>query len=205
MSTIVGHQNTRQNPSSQPRLWHWTVAQYNRLGDQGVFGEQRVELLEGRVVLMPAMKDYHLAAIDTSAHVLDAVFGPGYWVRRQGQLDLLRDSAPMPDIALVPGSAKGSHRDRENPSTALLIVEVSLSTLHFDRGQKLRIYAKAGIPESWILNLDEQQLEVYRQPQLEPGRKRRFRYAQVTILKPTDRVSPLAAPNTSILVSDMLP
>jgi Uma2 family endonuclease len=203
MSAILN--NPKPPQPLKPHRRRWTRQEFYRMGEQGYFDGQRVELLDGEIVVISAMKDYHLAGIDVSAEVLQAVFGTGYWVRRHGQLDLLPNSAPLPDIAIVPGSAKGSTPERGNPTTALLIVEVSWSTLLIDRGRKLRIYAKAGIQDYWILNLEECQLEVYRQPELEPGRKRRFHYGQTTILLPTDRVSPLAAPQASILVSDLLP
>jgi Uma2 family endonuclease len=86
-----------------------------------------------------------------------------------------------------------------------LIVEVSDATLRFDRGRKSAIYAEAGIPEYWILNLNNRELEVRRDPAPHPTMPCRFLYRDERILSESDTVTPLAAPNGTIIVADLLP
>src|SRR5262249_43730922 len=93
---------------------------------------------------------------------LRAAFGPGFWVRPLGSLDLTPISGPDPDLAVVPGSHRQPSLNKT--TTALLIVEVSEATLAFDRHEKGSLYAQVGIADYWILNLPDQQLEVRRNP-----------------------------------------
>jgi Uma2 family endonuclease len=100
----------------------------------------------------------------------------------------------VPDLAIVPG--KPSDYRHKHPTTALLVIEIADTTLEYDRTQKLALYAKAGIPEYWILNLPERVLEVYREPS---GR----RYKSVRYYTPDERVSPLFAPDWQIEVKSL--
>ena len=109
-----------------------------------------MELIEGEVVDMPPQKNAHYTAILLAQRALERAFGPNYVVRVQGPLDLGERSQPEPDLAVVPGSPRDY---RDHPKTASLVVEVSDSTLVFDRERKARLFAKAGIPEYWIINL----------------------------------------------------
>jgi Uma2 family endonuclease len=110
---------------------------------------------------------------------------------------------PDPDVSVIIGSPRGA--GRTIPTTALLVVEVSDSTLGLDRSHKAPLYAAGGIRDYWIVNLVQRQLEVYRDPV--PDRTALFgsRYASRTILDPVDVVSPLAAPQAQIRVADLLP
>jgi Uma2 family endonuclease len=110
------------------------------------------------------------------------------------------DSEPEPDLAVVPGSP--TDYIHEHPRTALLVVEVSGTTLPLDRDRKRTIYARAGIPEYWIVNLSEQCLEVYRDPVALPGQAGSYRSSQT--LGPSAHLSPLTI-SASIAVADMLP
>jgi Uma2 family endonuclease len=186
-----------------PRRRLWTRHEFYRLVDLNFFRGQRVELIEGELVQMPAQKNVHLATICLVAEALRSAFGPGYWVRPQGSLDLSPLSVPDPDVAVVPGSPKGCSTD--NPTTALLIVEVSDTTLRYDRGRKASLYARAGIADYWIVNLVHRQLEVRRNPVPDSRQRYGFRYSSRTILAPSDFVMPLAAPQAQIAVADLLP
>jgi Uma2 family endonuclease len=116
-------------------------------------------------------------------------------------LALSDDSEPEPDLAVVAGDARVYMK--EHPTTALLVVEVADSSLAFDRQRKGRIYAAAAIPEYWIVNLAERVLEVYRMPAVAGSGG--FEYTQRTTLDDRSRVSPLARPDTSIAVANLLP
>jgi Uma2 family endonuclease len=173
------------------------------MGELGWFQDQRVELLEGEIIQMPNPGNPHCISTDNTAEVLRDVFPrEHYWVRMQMPLDLGLASEPQPDVAVVPGP-KSSYQ--AHPTTALLLVEVSDNTLAIDQGRKASLYARAGLADYWIVNLVQRQVEVYRQPVPDPMAVYGYRYADVTIAKPGDEVSPLAAPQVRIAVSALLP
>jgi Uma2 family endonuclease len=186
------------------RRRRWTRREYYRLLDRGFFLEQRTELIGGEILVMPAQKNFHALALSLTQDALRAAFGPGYWVRGQASLDLSPFSVPDPDLAVVAGNPR-DHNTKDNPTTALLIVEVSDTTLRYDRGRKASLYASAGIADYWIVNLVDRQLEIYRQPVADSSQPFGHRYDQVTVLGPTDTATPLAAPTAQISVADLLP
>jgi Uma2 family endonuclease len=184
------------------RTRRWTRQEYGRLIDLGVLQEDdAVELLEGRLVVAEPQRTPHATAIDLAGEALRRAFGPGWRVRVQLPLGLGRDSEPEPDVAVVRGEARDFLAD--HPATAALVVEVADASLRLDRGIKARIYARAGIPEYWIVNLVDRVVEVHRDP-ASAGR-RRFRYRDVTAVAPGERIVPLAEPFASLLVADLLP
>jgi Uma2 family endonuclease len=117
-------------------------------------------------------------------------------------LDLGRVSVPDPDVAVIPGAPTPAG---DYPTTALLVVEVSDTTLRHDRGRKARMYARAGIADYWIVNLVDGQVEVHREPLYNPAKRPRYQYTRITVVRPGDVLSPLAAPTGSIAVADLLP
>jgi Uma2 family endonuclease len=112
------------------------------------------------------------------------------------------DSEPEPDVAYVPGTLR---QVRTHPTTALLIVEVSDTTLSYDRGNKASLYASAGIADYWIVNLVDRVVEVLRNPALSPAAKFGWSYSTTTTHFSGDSVTPLAAPSASVAVADLLP
>jgi Uma2 family endonuclease len=184
--------------------YRWTAKQLYRLLDRGFLRNKRVELVEGVILVMPAQKNPHAIAIDLGRKALDLAFGPGYWVRVQGTLDLSAASVVDPDLAVVSGDVR-SWVGKSNPSTALLVVEVSDTTLGYDRHRKASLYARAGIADYWIINLRKSQLEVYRQPGPNQHPRYGYGYASPTILTTADSVTPLAAPQSAVRVADLLP
>ncbi len=189
-------------PLTKPRTRRWTRAEYERLGDLGFFNGKRVELIDGEIIQMPAMKNPHAVSLGLTEDALRRAFGPKCWVRPQVPLVLGRWSEPEPDLAVVPG---GPRDYTDHPTSALLVVEISDTSLWFDRTHKARDYARSGIADYWIVNLVDRQLEVHRQPQRDPARGRRFLYGSRTILTTGNVVSPLAAPHATIAVDDLLP
>jgi Uma2 family endonuclease len=119
-------------------------------------------------------------------------------------LDLTPYSVPDPDLAVVAGSVR-DNASVDNPTTALLIVEVSLTTLRYDRGRKASLDALAGIQDYWIVNLVQRQLEIYRDPVPDSSRPYGFGYAQVATLQPSDHATPLTMPAAKIPVADLFP
>lgn len=189
---------------SHTHLRLWTREEYLKMAEAGVFAPgERVELIEGEIIAMTPQKGPHATGITLVSEELRRPFGRGYVVRVQLPLDLGSLSQPEPDVAVVRGSAR-DYRDA-HPTTAVLVVEVSDVTLHLDRLQKPGLYARAGIPEYWILNLLERVLEVYRDPAPLPDHPLGYGYRSSERLDASASVVPLAASATPIAVADLLP
>jgi Uma2 family endonuclease len=183
---------------AEPAARRWTVAEYHLAADAGLFRpEERLELIEGEIYAMSPQKTPHSVAIDLTLPVLQQAFRPEHYVRVQEPLTLSDYSEPEPDLAVVPGKPRDYLAG--HPHAPALVVEVAETTLAFDR-RKAAIYARAGIPEYWILNLVDGVLEVYRRPSQDAGR-----YEDCTRYVSGDTVSPLLAPDQSVLVADLLP
>ena len=186
------------------RRRRWTAKEVYRLEDLGFFRGQRVQLIEGDILVMSPQKNLHAMGITLTEDALRVAFGPGYWVRVQMSLDLTPYSVVDPDVAVIPGNIR-THDPSYNPTTALLIVEASVTTLRFDQGRKASLYARCNIADYWILNLVDGRLEVYRNPVPDATQRYGHGYADVTHLGVGDFVSPLALPQARIAVADLLP
>jgi Uma2 family endonuclease len=181
----------------------WTKEEYYRLGELGFFQNQRVELIEGRLMVHSPQKPLHSAVVDRVDEILGPLFGTGYLVRCQLPLDLGQILEPEPDVAVVAGT--GWQYLNAHPTSAELLVEVAETTLAFDRGRKGSLYARAGIADYWVVNLVDRQLEVYRNPQPDATAPHGYSYADRTVLHPGSTVRPLALPQATIAVADLLP
>lgn len=185
-----------------PSPTRFTRSDYYRMLDAGVFQRRRVELVAGEIIEMPPMKNAHAVAIGLCEDELRRVFGRGHWVRVQMPLALNGSSEPQPDLAVV----KGSPVDfKDHPKSALLTVEVSDSTLSYDQIDKASLYAKHRLPDYWIINLVDGQLEIYRDPVADRTRRFGFRYATILTLPPGDVAVPLAKPRAKIAIAKLLP
>jgi Uma2 family endonuclease len=186
----------------KPQKKRWNRSEYYRMLEAGLFREKRVELIEGEIFQMPPMMTPHAASLELCRIALEGTFGPNHWIRNQLPLHFGPKSEPEPDLAVVLG---GPRDFADHPSTALLIVEVSGATLSYDRRRKGSLYAKAGIADYWIVNLNQGQLEVYRQPIPDPSRRYGYGFSSVNVFGPDDTVTPLTAPKGRIKVADLLP
>ena len=186
------------------RTRRWTRAEYDRLIEIGVFPPgDPVELLGGDLVVSEPQTSAHYTAIGLVDSALRAALGREWLIRSQGPLALDDESEPEPDVALVPGGWRDySH---EHPARPVLVVEVALSSLRLDREHKGSLYARAGLGDYWILNLVDRVLEVYRKPVADVAASFGWRYGTIDRLGPDASVTPLAAPDARILVSDLLP
>ncbi len=185
------------------RRRRWTKEEYYRLGELGFFHGQRVELLDGELMVQSPQNPLHACTTDTVRRTLDLLFGSGYLVRCQFPLDLGQSTEPEPDVAVVVGAPR--QFQTAHPTTAVLIVEVSDSTLNFDRGRKASLYARAGIDDYWIVNLVDRQIEVHRSPVSDPTQHYGYRYSTVSIVVPPATLTPLALPQVPIAAADLLP
>jgi Uma2 family endonuclease len=138
-----------------------------------------------------------------TAEALRAALGPGWLVRVQDPVALDDESEPEPDVVVVPGGP----RDYlfEHPARPAVLVEVAESSLGFDRGHKGSLYARAGVGDYWIVNLVDEVLEVYRRPALDRSAEFGWRYLDVQALRRGVTVSPLARPDVTVAVADLLP
>lgn len=187
--------------SSEPSRFRFTRDAYHQMAALGLFEGKRVELIEGEVIEMSPMSPLHFASGDDLHSLLRRALPKGYWARFQGPLSL-GESEPEPDISVVRGSPD-DYPDA-HPDTALLVVEIADTSLHYDRTDKQSLYAKAGIPEYWIVNLREKQLEVYREPAPDPTARFGYAYQQQQILTPRERVQLTAIPEVSLSVRRIL-
>ncbi len=178
-------------------LHRWTRREYEHMVSSGVFHPtNRLELIDGEIYNMSPQSSRHATAIRLVEEALRRAYGSGFDVRVQLPMALDTSSEPEPDVAVVEGGPR-DYLDA-HPTTALLTVEVSDTSLAFDRTTKQAAYARNGVPEYWIVNLIDGVVEVYRQPD---GSE----YREVSELTPADRISPLAQPDRSIAARDLLP
>lgn len=182
----------------------WTRTEYDRLIEQGVFGtEDRIELLGGALVVREPQGGPHAMGIRMAEEALRRAFATGWDVRVQLPVALDDDSEPEPDISVVLGSFRDYPRD--HPGRAVLIVEIAESSLSLDRALKGSLYARAGVPDYWIVNLVDRALEVRRAPAADAVARYGWRYSAVATLRAGDTVTPLSAPDSPISVADLIP
>jgi Uma2 family endonuclease len=146
---------------STVQVRRWARQSYDRMVTAGIFSPgDRAELIDGEILEMSLRKSGHSTAVRSIEEALRVAFGAGYEVRVQMLLALAPYSEPEPDVAFV----RGSPRDYRNahPTSAVPVAEVADTTLAYDRAQKGSLYARAGVPDYWIMNLTDRHLEVYR-------------------------------------------
>jgi Uma2 family endonuclease len=173
----------------------WTREEYDRLVATGMFAPgERVELVDGEILQMTPQGSVHATVIQLLQEKLRKVFGPAFSIRPQLPIALAPDSEPEPDLAVVPGNPL-AYWDA-HPASALLLVEVSDTTLEHDRRRKGALYARRGIQDYWIVNLIDHCVEVYREP-------RRGAYRSCQRFIAGESLAPLAAPDAVIPVADL--
>ncbi len=161
----IGNQIRTMSVVFTPQRRKLSADQFERMGETGILGpDARVELIEGELIEMPPIGSRHAAAVDfLSMHFARAV-GDAALVRTQNPLRLADDSEPQPDLMLLRPSADRYRSAHPRPEDVLLLIEVADTTLAFDRETKLPLYARHGVPEVWILDLETRRLEIYREP-----------------------------------------
>lgn len=145
--------------------YRFTVEEYRRMGEAGVFSpDARVELIEGEVVKMSPIGKRHAAAVDVAGELSKEQLGRNVIVRVQNPVQLDDYSEPQPDISTLKRRDDFYRHGHPRPEDILLIIEVSDSTLEYDRRVKVPLYARAGIPEVWIFNLIDECVELFADP-----------------------------------------
>jgi len=180
----------------------WTRTEYERLIDLGAFDREPIELIGGQLLVAEPQNPYHATGVGKAGDAIRAALPPGWIVRIQAPLALDDESVPEPDIAVV----RGRHEDfvRAHPAMADLVIEVSDSSLRFDRVEKGSLYARAGVRDYWIVNVVDHVVEIHRDPEPDPAAPYGWRYGSITALAAPAIVAPLALPSVRLAVTDLL-
>lgn len=151
-------------------------------------------LIAGVILEQGPMKSPHAITLGLVDEAIRNTLGTGWWLRQQMPLILDLDTDPEPDLAVV----RGGLRDYPgHPRTADLIIEVADSSLRFDTNEKRLLYARAGIRDFWVVDIQGRGLLVFRDP-------KSGNYTTRMVLGPTDSISPLAVPAAFVKVADLL-
>jgi len=180
----------------------WDFKRYQMVQEAGLFGNKSVELIGGELIQMPPVTLPHWITVNKCDRRLKIAFPFTYIVSVQGTLKFGESSAPLPDIAVIKADLNTLS---EIPTFSVLVVEVSLSTLAYDQGEKASLYAAQGIRDYWIVNLRDNTLEVRRNPKPDAAQRHGAAYDAPQIFGRTDKVSPLELPQVAIEVADLLP
>ena len=180
----------------QRRLF--TVQEYHLMSEAGVFANnERVELIEGEIIQMAAIGKRHAARVDRLARLFSQISESLVIFRVQNPICLDDKSEPQPDIALVQRRADFYEESLPNSQDILLLVEVADSTVNYDRDVKVPNYARSGIREVWLWDLEVNCLEVYRNPTANG-------YTLMQKFERGEVVSPLAFPDFEVSVDLIL-
>jgi Uma2 family endonuclease len=180
----------------------WTYEEYMRLGEAGLFPNHRTELIDGEIYDVSSQNNPHVAAISNANRQLVAAFDESYWLTIQSAVKLRRGDTPEPDLAIRSGPATGDQAIHPHP---LLVIEVSDTSLLYDQVIKSSLYAANGVADYWIVNIEDRQLEVYRNPVEDATRGHGWRYAFLEVLRPPQIVTPLSKGDVKIEVARLLP
>ena len=177
----------------------FTVAEYYRMAEVGILHHtERVELLDGEIIVMAPIGIPHATGVRRMERVLHQALGAAAAISVQNPVRLDDHSEPEPDIALLRFREDDYATAHPGPADTLVVIEVSDSTLDFDREVKSKRYAAAGIPEMWVMNLPGDCLDRLDQPG--PAG-----YARHTIFRRGEKISPAALPDLELAVADLLP
>jgi Uma2 family endonuclease len=176
----------------------FTWKEYHRMGETGILRpSERVELIEGEIVQMAPIGHRHSACVAEQSRRLVLALGDRALVWPRNPVRLRSDTEPEPDVALLRPRPDRFTTASAWPRNTALVIEVAESSYRYDRGIKRHLYARAGVPELWIVDLVHDQVEVFRGP-------RRSGYAAASTAAPGDRISPEAFPDVVLDVDDAL-
>ena len=177
----------------------WTRAEYERMAELGLLApDSHVQLIEGEILQMAPPGAPHSTAVGLVQDILHATFqGTAFHVRGQQPIRIGDHSEPEPDVAVVKGRRSDYRAAHPTAADTVLAVEVADTSIELDRRRKARLYARAGIPEYWVVALQERILEVFTGPSAAG-------YERHVALQPGDTVSPTARPDAKIDVASIL-
>jgi Uma2 family endonuclease len=167
MSTLTG--TPTGSSIETPELYRWTVEQYEQMAELGILDDPRIELIDGLLVRKMTKKPQHNWTRDAVGDALSRVIGAGWYVRYELPVRIPEFDEPEPDVAVARGHRDDYRERNPGPEDVALIVEVAESSLRRDHNEKLRAYARGGIPEYWIVNLVDRVVERYSKPRPDAG------------------------------------
>jgi Uma2 family endonuclease len=174
------------------------VDQYYQLAEEGILApDARVELIEGEIIDMPPIGPSHSAVVSRLTRLFIRAVPERGHVRIQLPVRLDRYSEPVPDLALLRARDDDYMRSHPSAADALLLIEVSHSSLRFDRNAKVPLYARHGIPEVWIVDIEGLRVQFFRS--LKEGR-----YEDVQVTSAPGLVSPTMLPQATVELRDLL-
>jgi Uma2 family endonuclease len=176
----------------------FTVADYRRLAEVGILGEDdRVELLDGQVVVMTPVGPRHAGCVNRLADLLWRIAGGGVTVSIQNPVVLGERREPQPDVAVLKRRTDGYATTHPTAGDILLLIEVAESSLDVDRDRKIPLYAAAGVPEVWLVDLEGGRILLNRSPSPDG-------YAEVLTASPGETVAPVELPDAVMEVGEIL-
>lgn len=176
----------------------FTVEEYHRMAEVGILNESdRVELIDGEIVEMEPTSLRHSLCVALLTERLTYAIDDRAYLWPMNPVRFSRDSEPQPDIVFIRGPLT-RYTEHPAPEDVLFLVEVSDVSYHFDRDVKLELYARAGVPEVWIVDLRRDVVEVFREPSAAG-------YAATHCIERGHKVSPLAFSDVVLAVDDVLP
>jgi len=176
----------------------FTTEEYHRMAAAGILSEgDRVELLDGEIVRMSPIGSRHAACVDRLTDLFTQRLGHKAIVRVQNPIVLGRRSEPQPDLTLLERRLDYYAARHPGPAEVLLVVEVVDSSREYDRGLKLPLYARFGIREVWLIDLQREAVEAYRQPGLRG-------YRDTSTLGRGHRLAPATFPRTRLATDELL-
>ncbi|MBI3634666.1 MAG: Uma2 family endonuclease [Candidatus Rokubacteria bacterium] len=181
------------------RRRRFTLDEYHRMGETGILGEDdRVELIEGEIIEMTAIGSRHAATVGWIHNLLAARLGSRAVVWSQNPLVIRRlQSEPEPDVMVLAPRTDVYRSSLPEPPDVFLVIEVADSTLAYDRRTKLPLYARAGVTESWLVDLEANRVEIHRGP-TETG------YRDVSVPRADETFAPAAFPALALTLRDLL-
>jgi len=180
-----------------PRRHSITVTEYVRMGEAHVFAhDARLELMDGEIVEMAPIGSAHAAVVYRLDTLLRKV-APGAMVFVQSPLVLGERSAPQPDVMLLRPRLDEYYNSLPVASDALLVVEVADTTLEYDLEVKRPLYARAGVVELWVVDINRRELHVFREPEPE--------YSIHRVLTGSDKATVAALTDVEFSVAALLP
>ena len=181
-----------------PTRRRFTVAEYYAMADAGILSENdRVELLDGAIVVMPPIGDWHAASVKFFTNTMLPPLQGRAMIAVQDPVRLDENSEPQPDVMLLLWRDDFYGGGHPEPADVLLLIEVSDTTVDYDRNEKLPLYARAGIPEAWIVNRPARRIEAHADPS---GNE----YATVRYFGPGETIAPQAFPDIVLEVSRII-
>lgn len=184
--------------SAEPQKYFFSVDEYYRMAKAGLFSEgPHVELIEGEVIEMSPIGSRHAGCVDDLNSLVTHNVGRLAIVRVQGPIRIDEYSEPQPDIALLKPRRDSYRRSHPTPSEVLLVIEVADTSAHYDRNVKLPLYARAGIPEAWLVILPKDIIEVHTEP-------KNGKYTKVQRLKRGKTLTSSTVAGLSLKVDEIL-